>query len=106
MLRPTKENRTAFKGPGRWEANIDHIGVPVKGVAREKRAAHAGCNSARQWQKPRAIQPYINGVVTKFGNENWVKSVFGTEVWEKLSTRAIAENPQWTAPASSCPTPL
>jgi hypothetical protein len=75
MLKPLPQNRTHMKGPGKWEANLDHIreGKKASKII-DLRAAHAGCNAARGHKEidDEFMQRYIKGVTTKFSNPNWL----------------------------------
>lgn len=79
MVKPLKAHRGPFKGPSKWEANLDHVREGGKGgKCLAKKAAHAGCNSARHHYglDHLKVQRYIKGVKTKFSDKNFVSSIF------------------------------
>jgi hypothetical protein len=84
MQEPNQERR---KSPGRWEANLDHLGQKC-GLKREIKAAHAGCNSARGHKTPDEMQDWLSFVKGKFMNAGWVKGTFGVSL-EEVMTRGL-----------------
>ena len=80
--------RQGLRNPGRWEANIDHIGQKC-GRQRTLKAAHAGCNLARGHKQPCEIEGHVNGLKAFFSDANRYRCMSGVTVEQALDTAKV-----------------
>jgi hypothetical protein len=84
MLPPNPERSTGVNAPGRWECNIDHIGVK-NGRPRETRGSHQHCNCARGHDDPATMQSHIKSVRRAFQRGGFVNGMFTDEINQRIA---------------------